>query len=191
MEREQREALEAELRRRFDAGDLHGTMEAALAGYGSELYGFLVGLARDHDRAADVFGEVCERLWRALPRFRWESSLRVWAYTVARHEFLRSLRTRSRERREVPLSQASRVSAVVAQGRHTTPVYQRTDIKDAFAALRETLAPEDHMLLGLRLDRRMAWNEIARVLEGNAPALRKRYERLKDRLRASVVRAAG
>jgi len=186
MERDEREMLEAQLRRQFDAGDLNGTMEAALAGYGPELFGFLVGLARDHDRAADLFGEVCARLWRGLPRFRWDSTLRVWAYTVARHEFLRSLRRTARERRHVPLSPASTGPDLVVRARSVTPAYQRTDVKDAFARVREELAPEDHMLLGLRLDRRMAWNDIARVLDGNPAALRKRYQRLKDRLKASI-----
>jgi pimeloyl-ACP methyl ester carboxylesterase len=26
-------------------------------------------------------------LWRGLPEFRWESSLRVWAYAIMRHHF--------------------------------------------------------------------------------------------------------
>jgi len=53
--------------------------------------------------------------------------------------------------------------------------------------LREMLPPDDHTLLVLRLDREMAWEEIATVLSGSgtpvtAAALRKRYERLKEKL---------
>ena len=56
------------------------------------------------------------------------------------------------------------------------------EIKERFAKVRETLTPDDHMLLGLRLDRRLSWNDIAQVMEASPAALRKRYQRLKERL---------
>lgn len=190
--------MEDRIRERFTSGDLDGAMAAAIEGYGAELFGFLVGLTRDHDRASDVFGSTCERLWRGLPTFRWDSSFRVWAYAVARNEFLRSLRHTTRERKQVPLSRASQLSVMAERARASTPAYKRTDVKDAFARVREQLAPEDHMLLGLRLDKRMAWNEIAAVLGSGDPArlardaatLRKRFERLKSRLRELTREAA-
>jgi RNA polymerase sigma-70 factor (ECF subfamily) len=193
-----RRALEADMKRLVDAGDLTGAMTAGVKGYGPELYGFLAGLTRDHDRASDLFGQLCEQLWKNLAGFRWESSFRVWAYAVARNEFLRSLRTQARAQKHVPLSDVPSVLAVVEQVRTTTALHLRTEIKDAYARLRESLAPEDHMLLGLRVDRRMAWNEIARVLgseedavEKDAAALRKRFERLKKRLRELREEQAG
>jgi RNA polymerase sigma-70 factor, ECF subfamily len=193
MDSDQRRVLEAEIKRRFDTGDLDATMAAAIEGYGNELFGFLVGLARDHDRASDVFAEVCERLWRGLGAFRWESSFRVWMYAVARNEYLRFLRRGAKHERAVPLSQApATLSGIVERIRTSTPIYMKTEVKDAFARIREELPPEDHMLLGLRLDRKMAWNDIARILGSGDPAtlerdaatLRKKFERLKERLRA-------
>lgn len=185
-----RRALEAEMRRLVDAGNLTGAMTVGVKGFGPELYGFLAGLTRDHDRASDLFSSLCEQLWKNLATFRWESSFRVWAYAVARNEFLRSLRGSAKANRNVPLSDVPSMLAVVEQVRTTTALHLRSEVKDAFARLREALEPEDHMLLGLRVDRRMAWNDIARVLgseeeavERDAAALRKRFERLKKRLR--------
>jgi DNA-directed RNA polymerase specialized sigma24 family protein len=108
-------------------------------------------------------------------------------YLIARNEFLRSA---DRDRRLVPLSQAPAVLDAVTRIRSSTPVYQRTEVKEAFARLREQLDPEDHMLLGLRLDRGLSWNDIAQILGGGRPAdlaresaaLRKRFERLKSKL---------
>jgi RNA polymerase sigma-70 factor, ECF subfamily len=188
------EELETTLKQRFEAGDLDGTMSAAIEGYGRELYGFLVGLARDQGRADDVFGALCERLWRALPKFRWDSTFRVWAYTIARNEFLRSTRETVKAKRHVAASQIASIQAAMDRARSTTPIYQKTDVKDRFAKAREQLEPDDHMLLGLRLDRQMAWLDIARVLGSGdeatltreAAALRKRFERLKVKLRELV-----
>lgn len=179
---------EAALRQQWDAGAYEDVMTAALDGYGAELFGFLVGLTGDHDRAGDVFGAVCERAWKGLPRLRWESSLRVWLYAIARNEFLRAA---SRTRRDVPLSRVPSVEVAVVRARTATSPHLRTEVKAGFAKLRAALAPDDHMLLGLRLDRGLAWNDIARVLGDGDPAhlardaaaLRKRYERLKARLR--------
>jgi RNA polymerase sigma-70 factor, ECF subfamily len=191
MDSDERRAHEAELRRRFDAGDLDGAMARAVEAYGDELFGFLFGLVRDDDRAADLFGDVCERMWRGLPTFRWESSFRVWMYTIARNEFLRSGRRVNRQRRELPLSRAPHVIGAIDKARSSTPPHLRTEIKDRFAKLRAELSPEDHMLLGLRIDRKLPWSDIARVLGSGDPAtvdrdaatLRKRFERLKARLK--------
>lgn len=192
MDAAQREALERELRRTYQAGDLHAVATLAIKAYGPELYGFLVGLAQDGDAAAEVFAGMCERLWRGLPGFRWDSSLRVWAYTIARNHFHHWTRDRAKQRRGVPLSEAPQLSELVVKVRTETAQHLRTDVKDGFARLRATLDPDDQLLLGLRLDGDMAWSDIARVLAGEdaaepstreVAALRKRYERLKKELR--------
>ena len=189
----ERAQLEAQLRSTFDAGDLRATATAAIRGYGPELYGFLVGLTHDPDAAGDVFAASCEKLWQGLATFRWDGTLRAWAFTITRHQFYQWSRGRDRRRRAVPLSDAP-LSAAVEQVRSTTALHLRTEVKDAFARLRAGLAPDDQLLLHLRLDA-MAWRDIARVLvDADAPApdaravaaLRKRYERLKAELRAQA-----
>lgn len=68
-------------------------------------------------------------------------------------------------------------------------IYQRTDVKDELQAIRSLLDPDDHEHLLLRLDRQMSWKDIARVqggednLTNRAAALRKRFERVKARIR--------
>ncbi len=187
--------MEVEIRRRFDADDLDGAMRLAIETYGNELYGFLVGLARNRTHAEDVFGATCEAMWKSLPKFRWESSLRVWAYTIARNEFFRQS---TAAKREVLIERVPTLKEAIARVRTTTPMHQRSEVHEQFAKLREELEPEDHMLLGLRLDRKLAWSEIARVLGDGDPGsinrdaatLRKRFERLKERLRERVTRTS-
>lgn len=184
--------MEAEIRRRFDAADLNGAMRVAIEAYGGELYGFLVGLSRNRAQADDVFGAACESMWRNLATFRWDSTLRVWAYTIARNEFFRQS---SAAKREVLIEKVPTLREAMVAVRTTTPMHQRSEVKEQFARLREELPAEDHMLLGLRLDRKLAWSEIARVLgtgdtanlTRDAAALRKRFERLKERLRERVI----
>jgi RNA polymerase sigma-70 factor, ECF subfamily len=192
----ERAELEAELRRRTDAGDHSGAMTAAVRGYGYELMGFLVGLTGNPGEADEIFATACEKLWRALPSFRWDSSFRVWAYVVARNEFYRARRSPAAKRR-VTLDDAPEVAAAVEHVRTTTAEYRRTEVKDAFARIRESLEPDERILLGLRVDRELEWVDIARVLgaedadvKREAATLRKRFERLKVRLR-ELARAQG
>ncbi len=198
MDRETRAALEAEIRRRFDAGDLDGAMTAAVKGYGPELLGFLIGSIRDEDHAHDILGAACERMWRGLAAFRWDSSFRVWAYTVARHELIRAAPRRARGRAEIPVSQASSIRLALDELRTATAPFLKSEVKAQLARVRASLEPDDHTLLTLRLDRRMAWNDIARVLAGETPpanltreaaALRKRFERLKEHLAEQLLEA--
>jgi RNA polymerase sigma-70 factor (ECF subfamily) len=187
---------EIAIRARCDAGDLDAAMTAAVDGYGDELFGFLVGLTGDHDRAGDVFSATCERMWLALAKFRWESSFRVWMYTIARNEFLRGV---TRDRRLVPLSAAPSTQAAIERVRTSTPPHLRTEVKARFAKVREALGAEDHMLLGLRLDRKLPWNDIAKImgsgkkadLARDAAALRKRFERVKEKLQAVAAEIRG
>lgn len=115
----------------------------------------------------------------------------MWAYRIARNEFLRTTRTTARARSEIPISEIASVQQAIERIRSTTPAHERSEVKARFAHLREQLDPEDHMLLGLRIDRKMPWIEISKVLTPGSDeptarelaALRKRFERLKARLR--------
>jgi len=182
---------ELAIRTRFDAKDLDGAMSVALEGYGDELFGFVNGLARGRVQAEDAFSSACERMWRGLPTFRWDSTFRVWAYRIARNEFLRTTRETVRARKMIPISQLPSVQKTLDRIRSSTPLHLRTEVKDKFAELRAQLDPDDLALLGLRIDRKLPWNDISKVLANTedepsareVAALRKRFERLKAKLR--------
>jgi len=190
----QRAAAEQQIRNLHDAGDTDAATTTAIEVYGAEIFGFLQALARDEDLAAEAFSVFAEDLWKGLPRFRWESSLRTWAYALARNALHRVRRDPARRPgRHIALSQAGAISGVAAVVRSVTSPHLRSEVKDAFATLRERLDPDDHALLILRIDRRMSWREIAsamtpdvddnRELDRRAATLRKRFERAKAELR--------
>lgn len=188
------QAIGAEVRTLCEAGDVDGATSRVIAVYGPELHGFLNALAKDTDLGSEAFAATCERIWKYLPGFRWEAPLRAWAYQIARNA-LRTLQAdpRRRAERNVPLSVIQSLEAVA---RSRTAPYQRTEIKDAMRELRESLDPEDHEVLILRIDRGMSWKEIALAtasddaptnVDQRAAALRKRYERTKAQLRELAI----
>src|SRR4051812_5315954 len=184
-----------EIRAACDAGDFHRAATIAIQRYGPELMGFLVVVMRDRNTAGDVFSDLCVRLWKSLPAFRWESSLRTWAYVLARRacHAHRRAHADSRERR-VPLSDVPALDALIVRMRTTTLAKLDKPGTTRAERLRARLSPDEQMLLTLRLDRELDWRAIARVLTDaeridddavtrEAAGLRKRFERIKEKLK--------
>lgn len=197
MRAEQRDALECEIRGYWDQGELQQAAAAAVRGFGPEIFGFLVAFHRHEDDANEVFAAFTERLWRGLPGFEWQCSFRTWAYAIARNASF-TYRRQARRRAEVPMPDGSQLSALEQPLRSDTASYLQTQRKSRILALRDSLPQEDQELLVLRVDRQLAWSELARVLlhveEGppltddvlkrEASRLRKRFQVIKERLYA-------
>jgi RNA polymerase sigma-70 factor (ECF subfamily) len=202
---DEREAFERTLCVMRARGDLRGAATAIVERYGAEIVGFLVAVLRDKQSAGDVFSQFTEDLWAGIGRFRGESSHRTWAYTLARNAAHRYRRDPLR-RRGVALSECPELAAMEERVRTATVTYMRSEVKNTIRRLRDALDADDQMLLILRVDRGMAWNEVASVMLGAGPdgadgapgaaevarmsaTLRKRFERVKDWLRAEAARA--
>lgn len=181
--------LEAELGALIRAKQLDKAATRALKSYGPELYGFLVSFLGSEADAAEVFSQVGEDLWKGLPSFGLGCSVRTWLYVLARHAAARFRRSAWNRR-----TGDSRLESLVELARTRTQPWLQTAVKDRFRALRDALDPDDRSLLVLRVDRKLSWEEVARVTLGlEAPdddcltretdRLRKRYQLLKDELR--------
>lgn len=195
MDAVSRDDAEPGIRAAFERRDVKAAVASALSAYGPEILGYLLAVLRDEQRAEDVYSDFAEDVVRGMPAFRFESSARTWMYTLARHACSRHL-ARERRRRTVALSSAPEVLELAAHARTPTPPHAKTAAREGVERLRKSLKPDDQTLLILRVDRGMAWLDIARVLAGPGAAmdeaelrarsakLRKRFERLKERLRA-------
>ncbi len=197
-----RERLESDVRALCDVKDHSAASTLALRGYGPEILGFLLGSHTSETDANDAFAELCEVVWRKLPTFAWESTLRTWMYGVAQNVSRTLRRDAGRRRRREAHAAESAIDGLAASVRTETLTYLRTQTRNRLQELRDALPPEDRALLILRVDRRLEWNDLALVLaetrdgeriEGDeltreAGRLRKRFQLVKDRLRAMARR---
>ncbi len=172
-------------------GDRDGAATTALDGYGPGVFGYLSALLPEDD-ARDAFSFFAEDLWRGFEGFRGESSVRTWLYRLAWNAAGRVARDGYRRRRvPLPSSAASRLAAHIASQSGLAPGGRR----DRLRRLRDSLTPEERTLLVLRVDRELGWDEIAEILaqgdeKPSSAALRKRFERLKEKL-AALARKQG
>ncbi len=186
---------ESELREAWDAKAFDRAATMALDRYGSELLGYLHAMARPPLDPDELFSEPCERLWRNLPDFQWKSRLREWSDVIARTLLRSGIRSARGPRGRVDALVSTDFSKMADKIRSTTPPHVRTQAKDRLQEIRESLEADEQSLLILRVDRNMAWNEIADVLADpddtrsqaqRSAGLRKRFERLKERLREQM-----
>ncbi len=186
---------ESDIREAWDADAYGRAATLALDRYGQELLGYLHAMARPPLEPDDLFSELCERLWRKLPDFRWQCSVRTWTYVIARNLLRSGFRSARGPKGRVDSLGTSEISKLADRLRSSTPPHIRTRAKTRLQQIRDGLDPDDQTLLILRIDRNMSWKDIADVMHEDddsrsnsqrAAALRKRFERLKERLRQEM-----
>ena len=184
--------VEEQIKATLAGGDHRAAATEALRAYGPKILGYLQAVLRDEADAADAFSIFAEDLWKGIGGFRGESSLKTWAYKLA---WCSAMHIRSdawkRLGRRLETGEASQLAAEVRTKSVVRDERQRLSLE----RLREALSAEEQTLLFLRLDQQLEWSEVAEVLSAGGPvveaaALRKRYERLKERL-AKLAREQG
>lgn len=196
MRSEEHEKLERGIQELCGQGKVAEAREWVLMGYGPQVMRLMASVLHDYARSRAAFGLFSEGLLRELPAFRWECSFRTWAYRLARNSCYQVMHAPAGG------GQAASVSGPLDGGprpRMDSRAWQRTSVKERLRALREGLEPQERLLLLLRVDQRLSWGEVARVMfEGDEPltqgaleqkarALRWEFQRVKAHLRTLAM----
>jgi RNA polymerase sigma-70 factor (ECF subfamily) len=176
--------VETRIRDLLAADDRPAAATAAIQELGPPVLRYLRSLLRDEDDASDAFSVFAENVWRGLPTWRGEGSLKSWAFRLAWNGAmnLKNEAWRRRGRRFF----SGEASALAEEIRTRSQVKVERQ-RNALDKLRESLDVEEISLLTLRIDQKLSWAEIADVTATDGEriepaALMKRFERLKGRL---------
>jgi len=176
-------------------GSRDEAVSLALQEYGREMHAWI-----DAQRLYDpdeVYADFTESLLRSIASFDLRCSMRTWCYAIARRAVLRSFDRPRFSSVDIHSTRAGDIP--VPAPRTPTQPWLRTSIRDAYDGLRAELPEEDRCLLVLRVDRDLAWDEVAVVLAGpevtlgdealkrESAALRRRFSRIVTRLRARAA----
>lgn len=166
------------------AGKMRAAAEEVIRAHGQRIRLYLLSLLREPDVADDAYSLWCEWIFSALDRYEGASSLRTWAYGVA-HNAARRIRDDAFRRRRCSLSRAG-TSRAAARNSSSARRHERS--ARLLDAIREKLSLDEQGLLTLRVDHGLEWEAVSAILSAGesqvtATALRKRFERLKDRIR--------
>jgi RNA polymerase sigma-70 factor (ECF subfamily) len=180
------QAIEERIDRALIAGDLPGAATEALRGYGPHILRYLVAVLHDVERAEEAFSRFSEKLWKGLGSFRADSSFKVWAYEVAWNA-AQDLGRDPYRRRSRRLN-THEISNIADEVRSITRPHLQSWAKERLRGLQESLAPDERSLLLLRVEKDLSWREVAQIMSRperplDEAAVRKRFERLKSKLR--------
>ena len=194
---EKLDEIESQIRVFFEDGNFDSAATLFIEHYGGEILGFLAGRLRNPSDAAEVFSIFAEEFWRGLQGFQWRTSMRSWAYTLARNAAYHY--RRDPERRMIHhitlASKNSKFALAVTQIRAATKLHLRTETKNRMRDLYKKLPDDDQTLLFLRIDKQMSWQEIAAIVSGQGETmqedeikqwsnrLRQRFHEVKQRLK--------
>ncbi len=136
-----------------------------------QVYALCFRLLHRPDDAEDAVQATFVRAFRALPRFRGQSSVRTWLYRIATNEALSMLRRR-------------REGADWREESHGAPdetggVVERLAVRAALGRL----TPAHRAILVLRLWEELSYEEIAAVLGISLPAVKMRLNRARGQFR--------
>jgi RNA polymerase sigma-70 factor (ECF subfamily) len=188
--------VEQRVRALVASGDAAGAASVAVRAFAPEILGFLTGVAGNDADADEIFAAVGERLWRSLSTFEWRCSLRTWVYVISRREAERF--RRGARRHLAGRVRISEVADVIAAARSSSRSAQRADRAQKLMQLRGELSPEERELLVLRVDRGLAWGDIALAFADDpescpeeevkrlAARMRKRFQLVREKLAVRV-----
>ncbi|HLL85235.1 MAG TPA: hypothetical protein VK420_21370 [Longimicrobium sp.] len=186
------DSLDERIREHLEEKDNHGAAELACSHHGAEILGWLCAVLLDNESAKTTYDAFKAELATELWTFRGEYPVRISMYSLARKLAMKNVRPPSRV--DSPIGASVGPTRSQEDGQARTP----QDLNaSALVRMREVLEPEERMILVLRVDRGMSWEDVARVMENPptqatlrecATRLRRYFQRTKERLRELAAR---
>ncbi|MCB9633168.1 MAG: RNA polymerase sigma factor [Sandaracinus sp.] len=191
--------LDDEIRALLEAGEHERAAVLVLETHGPGIYRMFLGVFHDEAVAQDLYQRFSIEVWKSIGSFAGRSAVYTWAYVIARRTVTWHLRRPARKREQALATPHEHLLLVEHLSRSMTPAWRRTETKHRFQELCAGLPNDERMLVMLRIGERMDWKQIARVLDEEgaladdealareAARLRKRFERVKDKLRTALT----
>ena len=148
--------------------------------YADPLHDFCIGMLRNREAAADCVQDAFCIAATSLPKLREPAKLRPWLYSIARHEALRSIRARNRERAvdEVPENEDS--------GPGPATLVRRNELADLIAAAAGGLSDRDRAVYELAYRQGLDGAELAEALGVSGSNAKKMAQRLRETVERSL-----
>lgn len=185
---DEREPFPVELRARFAARD-PVALERFFEHYFDRVYAYVRRLVQDEHIAEDLTQDVFFHVQRALGTYDPARDVGPWLFAIATNkvrDHWRSTR-RQQERNEANLEEGEleRISALPPPDADLSGAELEERVRRAVDELPETM----RLTLVLRAFEGLSFQEIAKIVERNEVAVRKRYSRALEVLRESLGEA--
>jgi RNA polymerase sigma factor (sigma-70 family) len=177
-----------DVRDRLAARDPHGALRILMQRHGTAVYRFCREMLRDAALADDVHQQVFVEAFRDLERFRGQSSLRTWLYSIARHRCLDAVKGRRRYTNRFKNEAGDEFAdPLPSAGERIDDVR----LRDALGACLDELGEHVRTAVLLRYQNDFSYEDMATVCREKAGTLQARVVRALPLLRRCIEARTG
>ena len=166
-------------------GNYRRALEALVQVYQHAVVGFCHNMLGDTAQAEEVAQDVFLDAYKAMPRFRQQSSVRTWLFAIARKKCLQTLRNRERRRR-ITRDRQVHIAEQVHRDPPTLPGDAAEVVTQRVREGLSQLSHEERSFLTMRYDTDLSVADIARLLGLSMATVRRRLARALTRLREVI-----
>ena len=162
-----------ELVRQFaDEANRESIFRIIMKKYGAKLYAHVRSFFITHEEADDIVQNTFVKAWRALSKFRAESSLYTWLYRIATNETLTFVRNR-KNRNTISLDDDENVYQIpsVETGTQRSGDYIAAKLRAAI----EQLPEKQRIVFNMKYFEEMKYEEMSEILNTSVGALKASY----------------
>ncbi len=162
-------------------GDRRRALALLMGLYGKTVYNFCRHMLRDASKSDDALQTTFVQAFADFPRYRGQSSLRVWLFAIARHRCLDMLKSERRESAHV--ERPGTLVDAETDGPSTEELLHMASIRKPLAHCLEKLTVEVRETILLRFTQQLSYEEMATLTGERAATLQMRVARAMSGLR--------
>ena len=155
---------------------LHRLFDRTVADHDAMIRRICLGYAHTSQDLEDLYQDVLVNIWRGLPSFREDSSIRTWVYRIALNTCVSTLRIRSRQPAMTSLDDVILVPDKSLEKKET--------VKELYECI-ATLGPIDKAIVMMWLDE-YSYEEIADTIGIKRNNVATRLHRAKEKLKEKI-----
>ena len=155
---------------------LHSLFDSTVADHESMIRRICLGYAHTEQDLEDLYQDVLVNIWRGLPSFRSDSSVKTWVYRIALNTCVSTLRIRSKQPQQTSLDEVILVPDNSQE--------KKEAIKDLYECI-STLGPLDRAIVMMWLDE-YSYDEISETIGLKRNNVATRLHRSKEKLKKKM-----
>lgn len=176
---------------RFKEGSMEA-FEELVRRYETKIYNLVYRFMGNHADAGDLAQEAFIRAYRALSKFRGESSFSTWIYKVTANVCRDELR-KQRRKKNISLDElegGQREIAVADTSSLPEETFERRELQNRIQVYLNQLSEDHRLILLMREMQDMSYEEISEVMQCSMGTVKSRLSRARTALK-KIMKSAG
>lgn len=154
--------------------------------YKNPLYATILRMTKHPQDAQDLVQEAFIKVYKQLDKYEAKGSFSSWFYRVAINHCMDAFRTKQYQMKPVEVDEEQVVNPT-----HPEIIFMKKEQQRQLERLLQTLPDDERMIILLRYNNELSYEEIAEMMEVPISTVRNKLHRAKKKMRETVKREGG